>query len=190
MTAWLFENPIPLAVGLVAIACFFAWRGRSSGSGRELLIAGIAALLGISALAVGRAVVTAGEEASAVVEELVMLAEEAETLRAAELFTPSAVLNYGRRENSGVAIEAIRSALASLAAKNRIDSNRITRLVFRTIDDKTGEVELSCSTSTARSIGAVPTSWIIRVRNTADGWKIDRLTFESAYGKPPMPTIW
>ena len=63
------------------------------------------------------------------------------------------------------------------------------------LDDRTGEVELSCSTETARSMGAVPTNWVIRVRKTGDSeagaaWKIDRITFESVYGKPPTPRIW
>ena len=195
MTAWLFENPVPLALALGAIAAVLAWRALSGGSRRELLGAGIAAVLGLSAVFAGRLVVTPGEEARVITEQLVTFAEEAETNRAAALFAPNAVLNYGRRENSGVSIEAIRGALASLATSNRIEANRITRLVCRTLDDRTGEVELSCSTETARSMGAVPTNWVIRVRKTGDSeagaaWKIDRITFESVYGKPPTPRIW
>jgi len=190
MTPWLLENPIPLAVLLGAVAVFLAWRALTAGTRRGLAAAGICAALGLCALLVGRMVVTPGEEARIVVEELVQLAEEAETTRAAALFAPNAVLNYGRRENPGVAIEAIRSALASLANSNRIEENRITRLVCRTLDDRTGEVELSCSTVTARSSGAVPTNWIMRVRRIGDAWKIDRITFESVFGQPPTPRIW
>jgi hypothetical protein len=66
--------------------------------------------------------------------------------------------------------------------------------VYRTLDDTTGEVELSCSTTTARSGMTVPTNWIVRVRRVgggADGrWKIDRLTFESLFGKPPPQNLW
>ena len=190
MTSWLFENPIPVAVLFGAVAAFLAWRALTGGARRELAAAGICAVLGLGAILVGRMVVTPGEEARGVAEELVRLAEEAETTRAAGLFAPNAVLNYGRRENPGVAIEAIRSALASLANSNRIESNRITRLVCRTLDDRTGEVELSCSTETARSPGAVPTSWVIRVRRTGDAWRIDRITFESVFGQTPTPRVW
>ncbi|MFZ4750619.1 MAG: hypothetical protein ACOYMM_08935 [Phycisphaerales bacterium] len=197
MTSWLFENPVPIAILMAAIAAILAWRALAGGGGRrELTAAGVAALLGLSAIAAGRLVTTPGEHARAVVEELVAFAEEAEVQRAAALFAPNAVLNYGRRENAGVSIEAIRSALNSLAASNRIESNRITRLRFHTIDDRTGEVELSCSTTTARSMTAVPTEWLIRVRRigndpSADGaWRIDRITFERVFGQAPTPRIW
>lgn len=190
ITAWLFENPVPLAIVLGAIAAVLAWRALTGAHRRELAFAGIAAALGLGAILVGRSVVTPGEEARTVTERLVGYAEEAETTRAAALFAPSAVLNYGRRENAGVSIEAIRGALASLANSNRVESNRITRLVCRTLDDRTGEVELSCSTVTARSPGAVPTNWILRVRRIGDAWLIDRLTFESVYGQVPTPRVW
>jgi hypothetical protein len=190
MTPWLFENPVPLAVILGAVAAVLASRALGGGSRRELGLAGLAAVLGLGAILIGRSVVTPGEEARKVVEQLVAYAEEAETTRAASLFAPNAVLNYVRRENPGVSIEAIRSALASLANSNRIESNRVTRLVLRTLDGSTGEVELSCSTVTARTPAAVPTNWVIRVRKTGDAWRIDRITFESVYGQPPTPRIW
>ena len=190
LNTWLFEHPVPLAVILGAAATALGWRGWTAGSRRALLAAGVAAVLGLGALAAGRLVVTPGEEARTVTEQLVAFAEEAETERAAQLFAPNAVLNYGRRENPGVSIEAIRGALASLATSNRIEANRITRLEIRTIDADTGEVELSCSTETARSMGAIPTSWVVRVRRSVGAWRIDRLTFESVFGKAPTPRIW
>ncbi len=196
MTSWLFENPVPIAVLMAVIAAILAWRSRAGGGRRELAAAGVCALLGLAAIGAARLVTTPGEHARTVVEDLVALAEEAEVQRAAALFAPNAVLNYGRRENSGVSIDAIRTALNSLAASNRIESNRITRLRFTTVDDRTGEVELSCSTSTARSLTAVPTDWIIRVRrigpdaDAAGAWRIDRITFERVFGQAPTPRIW
>jgi hypothetical protein len=194
MTRWLYENPIPLAVLLGAVAVFLAFRALSSGERREYLAAGIALALGLAALAVGKWVVTPGEEARAITEDLVAHAETADVDAAAALFTRDAVLNYGRRESQGLSIQAIRRALESLAAANRIESNRITRLVYRTLDESTGEVELSCSTMTVRSTMVVPTNWIVRVRRSggAEGasWKIDRLTFESLFGKAPPQNLW
>lgn len=184
---WILENPYPLAIALIAVAIAVLWRGLVEGS-RGKLGAG-AAILAISAaiLAAGHAVETPGEHARTVVERLVAHAERAETDEAAALFTPNAVMNEGRRENQGVPIDAIRSALASLGRENRIDSNRVTRLSIETLDGDTGEVLFSCSTSLARMDTAVPTVWIARVRRDAgDGaWRIDRLTFQSLYGKPP-----
>jgi len=194
MTRWLYENPIPAAVLLGAIAVVLAIRALSSGERREYLAAGIAVILALGALAIGKWIVTPGEEARAVAEELVAHAESAEVDSAAALFTDNAVLNYGRRESQGLSIQAIRRALESLATANRIEANRITRLVYRTLDDTTGEVELSCSTMTARSTMVVPTNWIVRVRRTggtgSPSWKIDRLTFESLFGKAPPQNLW
>lgn len=190
MDAWLFENPWPLAAALAILGAVLAWRGLTTGV-RPLLFGGIAALL-LSALAVlvGRAVETPGERAAEVARALVSHAEAAETDRALALFAPEAVLNYGKRENPGVSIDDIRSALRSLEGRYRIDSNRIRRLEVRTLDGETGEVELSCTTSLARIETGVPTDWILRVRKRGDRWLIDRITFETLYGKPPTPGIW
>jgi hypothetical protein len=188
--AWLFENPWPLAVALALAGCAVAWRGLSSGS-RNVAIAGAACLLAaLGALLVGRSVTTSGEHAAEVARSLVAHAETAATDRALALFAPDAVLNYGRRENPGTSIDDIRLAIRSLEGRYRIDSNRIRRLVFRSLDDGRGEVELSCTTSVARLETGVPTDWIIRVRKVGDSWLIDRITFETLYGKPPTPGIW
>jgi hypothetical protein len=194
MTRWLYENPVPLAVLLGAVAVFLAFRALSSGERRTWLAAGTAVALALGALAIGKWIVTPGEEARVIAEDLVTYAETADVDAAAALFTGNAVLNYGRRESQGLSIQAIRRALESLAAPNRIESNRITRLVYRTLDESTGEVELSCSTMTARSTMVVPTNWIVRVRRTggtgSPSWKIDRLTFESLFGKAPPQNLW
>ena len=194
MTRWLYENPVPLAVLLGAVAVVLAFRVLSSGERRTWLAAGTAVALALGALAIGKWIVTPGEEARVIAEDLVAYAETADVDAAAALFTGNAVLNYGRRESQGLSIQAIRRALESLAAANRIESNRITRLVYRTLDESTGEVELSCSTMTARSTMVVPTNWIVRVRRTggtgSPSWKIDRLTFESLFGKAPPQNLW
>jgi hypothetical protein len=135
-------------------------------------------------------VTTSGEHAAEVARSLVAHAETAATDRALAPFAPDAVLNYGRRENPGTSIDDIRLAIRSLEGRYRIDSNRIRRLVFRSLDDGRGEVELSCTTSVARLETGVPTDWIIRVRKVGDSWLIDRITFETLYGKPPTPGIW
>lgn len=194
MTRWLYENPVPLAVLLGAVAVFLAFRALSSGERRTWLAAGTAVALALGALAIGKWIVTPGEEARVIAEDLVTYAETADVDAAAALFTGNAVLNYSRRESQGLSIQAIRRALESLAAANRIESNRITRMVYRTLDESTGEVELSCSTMTARSTMVVPTNWIVRVRRTggtgSPSWKIDRLTFESLFGKAPPQNLW
>lgn len=188
--AWLFENPWPLAVALAILGAAVAWRGLTAGA-RPLLFSGLAGhLLAGLAVLVGRAIETPGERAAVIARAMVAHAEAGDTEQAIALFTPDAVLNYGKRENPGVSIDDIRSALKSLEGRYRIDSNRIRRLEIRTLDDATGEVELSCTTSLARLDTGVPTDWILRVRKRGDRWLIDRITFETLYGKPPTPGIW
>lgn len=194
MDGWLFENPWPLAIALAVVGAALAWRGASegeSGRNRPVFLAGAALLaLAVGAVALGRAVETPGERAAEVVRALVDHAENARTDRAMALFAPDAVLNYGRRENPGVAIDDIHSALRSLEGRYRIESNRIRRLELRTLDAATGEVELSCSTEIRGAGSAIPTDWVIRVRKSGTDWRIDRITFESLFGKAPTPGIW
>jgi len=194
MDAWLFENPWPLATICGAVAIIAFWRVLQGGGRIPTVVAAIAVACAAGGIAAERLVTTPGEEAKAVVEELVRLAEEAETVRAFDLFAPNAVLNYHRRENQSLPIATIRRALGTLNGVHAIESNRVTRLRFATLDDRTGEVELSCSTVTIRSGSAIPTSWIVRVRREGEGadarWRIDRLTFESMFGKPPPMNLW
>lgn len=190
METWLFENPWPLGVAIAILGAAAAWRGLA-GESRPLLVGGLVAIVaGAAVVLVGRSVRTPGEHAEEVARALVAHAEAARTDEALALFTPDAVLNYGRRENPGVSMVDIRAALRSLEGRYRIDSNRIRRLEVRTLDDATGEVELSCTTSLARLETGVPTDWILRVRKRGDRWLIDRITFETLYGKPPTPGIW
>lgn len=190
LTRWLFENPWPaaIALALLGVALLVRWIGDQR---RPLLVGGgVAIALALAALLVGSIVTTPGEHAALVVRRLVEHAERAETDAAVALFAEGAVLNYGRRENPGTAIEDIRRALSALEGRHRIDSNRIRRLEAVTLDGKTGEVELSCSTTTASSSQAVPTDWIVRVRLVDGQWRIDRLTFERLFMNPPTPGVW
>ena len=190
MTEWLFENPVPLATVLVAVAALALWRALTGGGRRELAVAAGTLLCAIIAILIGRAVVTPGEEALAVAEALVGRAVSADAEGALELFTKDAVLNYGARENPSFSVSEIRAALQSLERRNRIESHRITRISGRTIDAVTGEVELACATATAQSSGTIPTRWILRVCLDGDAWRIDRLTFQSLFGRTPSPGLW
>lgn len=192
MTRWLFENPWPLAIVLAAIGAIALWRGLTDES-RPLRRLGAGALaLAVATWSAGRLVTTPGEHAERVTLALVAAAEAGDTDAAMALFAPNAVLNYGRRENQGVAIAEIRDAFATLEDRHRIASNRIRRLEVRTLDAQTGEVELSCSTSTETYEGAIPTDWVLRVRRFGDGedWRIDRLTFETLFARSPTPGVW
>lgn len=190
MDGWLFENPWPIATVLAVVGVGLAWRGVTAPSRPVLVSGAVAVVLAVAAVLVGRAVTTPGERAAEVVRALVAHAEQAETDRAIALFAPEAVLNYGRRENPGVAIDDIRSALRSLEGRYRIESNRVRRLEVRTLDGSTGEVELSCSTELRDQGAAIPTDWVIRVRRNGERWLIDRITFEALFGKAPTPGIW
>lgn len=187
MTAWLFENPWPLAIALAAVGAAAVWRALTGGGRRALAVGGGAIALAALALLVGRLVVTPGEEARRVVLALVDRAVAADADGAMALFTEAAVFNYARPENPGLPIGEIRRALDSLERRNRIDANRVTRLEARTESADTGIVELGCSTEIVGGMGAVPTTWVVRVRLRDGRWRIDRLTFETLYGKAPSP---
>lgn len=190
MTSWLFENPWPLATILGVGAAIALWRALTGGGRRDLAASGIAVLLGAGVVLAARLVTTPAEHSRKVVERLIDRAVATDVEGALECFTESAVLNYGARENASEPIAEIARALGSLRGRNRIDSNRVTRLEATTIDASTGEVEFSCSTGIRGSESAIPTSWIARVRETPEGWRIDRLTFERLFGKPPTPRGW
>ncbi|MFM7259843.1 MAG: hypothetical protein ACKO3W_04490 [bacterium] len=190
MNEWILEHPVPLAVVLAALGVFAIWRAATDRS-RRVLFAGVGLVAAAGAtLAAGSLVLTPGEHAKETTRTLVDRAVAGDIDGAMQLFTANAVLNYGAREAPSVSISDIRVALESLRGSNRIESNRITDLDFSTLDERTGEVELSCSTAVARADGAIPTRWIVRVRRDGDAWRIDRLTFRSLLGRPPTPGIW
>jgi hypothetical protein len=192
MTRWIFENPWPLIAVLTVAGTVAIWRGSVDASRLLRQIGLVSLLLALAAYFGGRIVVTPGEHAERITRALVAAAEAGDTDAAMALFAPNAVLNYGRRENQGVAIDQIRDAFATLESRHRIASNRIRRLKVATLDARTGEVELSCSTSTATYDGAIPTDWILRVRrdDASSSWRIDRLTFETLFAQPPTPGVW
>jgi hypothetical protein len=190
MNEWILEHPVPLAVVLVALGAFALWRAASDRN-RRVLFAGVGLIAAAGVvLAAGSFVTTPGEHAERTTRALVDRAVAGDVDGAMQTFTADAVLNYGSREAPSVSVRDIRAALESLRGRNRIESNRITDLDFSTLDDATGEVELSCSTSVVGSDGAIPTRWILRVRRDGDAWRIDRLTFRSLLGRPPTPGIW
>jgi hypothetical protein len=190
MNEWLFENPWPLALLLGAFAVLALWRALTGGGRRDWIAAGLAAMLSLLALLVGRTVVTPGEHARAIVEQFIDQAVALDLDGAFAHFAPDAVFNYGTREAPSEQVGALRSALETLKNRNRIESNRVTRISATTIDDRTGEVEFSCSTVVARADSAVPSRWIARVRRIGDTWRIDRLTFVSLFAQPAVPRVW
>ncbi|MEY2795591.1 MAG: hypothetical protein RIR10_1307 [Planctomycetota bacterium] len=190
MYAWIFESPLPLTIALATVGLALLVRGRTQQSRPLAIAGGVSILLAIAVFFAGRMVTSPGEHAARTTEALVDRAVAGDVEGAIALFTDDAVLNYGTREAPSVSIRDIRAALESLRGRNRIESNRITDLDFVTLDERTGEVELSCSTAIARGDAAVPTRWILRVRQVGDAWRIDRLTFRALFGRAPSPGIW
>ena len=190
MYAWIFESPLPLTIALATVGLALLVRGRMQQSRALAIAGGVSVLLAVAVFFAGRLVTSPGEHAARTTEALVDRAVAGDVEAAIALFTDDAVLNYGTREAPSVSIRDIRAALESLRGRNRIESNRITDLDFVTLDERTGEVELSCSTAVARGDSAVPTRWILRVRQVGDAWRIDRLTFRALFGRAPSPGIW
>ncbi len=187
---WLFEHPLLLSLLLAAAGAIALWRSLTGGARREMLVAVGAFVLAAAAFLTGQLVVTPGEHAAEVTEQLVDRVTATDTTGALALFTPNAVINYGAKENPSSDLSEIRAALLTLERRNRISGNRITSLVYETLDEQTGEVRLRCTTSIDRFSASAPSAWILRVRRGENAWLIDRLTWVSVFGSRPSPRAW
>lgn len=189
-TRYVLENPWPLGVLLVAVAVGLAWSGLQAVDRRRLVAAGVMAVAGAAVLAAGKAVVTSGEHARAVVIEIVDAAVAADITTVAAAFADDATLSLGSPNNPGFSKDAITRRLDGLAGRYRIKSNRVTRLDATTVTRDRGVVDLACLTEPTLGFGPVPTSWIIQVDRQSDGsWKITQVTWVTLGTRAP-PRSW
>ncbi len=190
ITRYVLENPWPLGGLLLAIAAGLAWTGLQSVDRRRLLAAGVVAVVGAAVIAAGRAVVTPGEHARAVVIEIVDAAVAADITTVAAAFAEDSALSLGSPNNPGIPKDAITRRLDGLAGRYRIKSNRVTKLDATTLTQDRGVVDLACVTEPTVGFGPVPTSWIIQVDRQPDGtWKITHVTWVTLGMRAP-PRSW
>ncbi len=189
-TRYVLENPWPLATLLLAVAAGLAWTGLQAVDRRRLLAAGIVAVAGAAVLVAGKAIVTPGEHARALVMEVVDAAVAADIATVAAAFADDASLSLGSPNNPGFSKNAITRRLDGLAGRYRIKSHRVTKLDATTVTPDRGVVNLVCVTEPALGFGPVPTSWIIQVDRQPDGtWKFSHVTWVTMGMRAP-PRNW
>ncbi len=188
----LFAGAWPTAIVLAGLAAGVAALAVRTGIARLLIVAALLVVGAIAAPIADHLIITPGEHAEAVVRTLVSVAETANLGSMRGCFDRDGSIHYGSAESPGMDFAEIDRGLASLRGKHRIASNRITTLDART-EAGMGVVDLSCSTETASmgGMGAVPTDWIITVRQLPDGtWAIHRLVWTRVFRDRPRASMW
>lgn len=186
LTRYVLENPWPLGVGLILIGFVVAWVRLREERRDGLLIGGLMLALGGVVLALGALVTTAGEHAKVITRQLVSAAEVPDVNAAMGLFASGASFHFGSPRSPGLAMDYIRSRVALLETRWRIDSNRVTMLKGFTESSTAGVVHLACWTDLGG--GAIPSQWVLRVTRQEDGtWKIAQLTSVSVAGRDSSP---
>ncbi|MHC4416377.1 MAG: hypothetical protein ACYS0G_13960 [Planctomycetota bacterium] len=188
LTRYLFENPYPLGVVLLAVAGGLAWSVLRWGRRERLRAAGGLAVLGVAALVTGTLVVTSGERARAVVGALVDAAVAGDVPVAFGHFAGDATLSFGLATNPGYPADEIHLRLQRLEDRYRIASNRITRLASYSRSSREATVHLACRTTLIGGYGPTLTQWVLEVERQPDGsWKVARVTWVSLNGRSPSP---
>ncbi len=175
---------ISLALAGAAVLCTFV--GVRLGSIRWL----VAALQLVVAIAVTLCcrwmVVTPADHARGVVERLVAAAVAGDPALAKACFSADASIHMGSAEQPGSDRTRIDRAFDSFATRHRIEANEISSLTGTSISDAQGRVDLACRTTTASSLGSVPTRWQFEVTRESDGvWRITRITWRAVGNQKP-----
>jgi ketosteroid isomerase-like protein len=186
ITRYVFENPYPAGLLLLALAAGFAWTALRSERPERLRVAGALAAIGAAILLIGALVVTAGERARRVTLAVVDAAVAGDVVAAGSYFADDARLAFGSPTNPGVPRRDIQSRIDQLDGKYRIQSNQVTMLRAYTESSDRATVHLACRTTLERGFGPTPTSWVLVVQRQDDGtWKISHVTWVALAGRSP-----
>jgi len=191
-TRYIFENPWPLGLLLAFVGVILLWNGLREGLPTRQRLGFAFGFSGLLVLAAGWFIVTAGEHASRVTRQLVDAVVDHDSQAAIALFSPDAVMTIGSPRNPGFALDYISDRLDTLAARYRIDSNRITGMKLATESGRAGLTHLACMTT----VDGVPypniSRWQLTVAKEGDGtWKITRLTCVEINGNTPSSSeLW
>jgi len=121
----------------------------------------------------------------------VTAAEVADLASMRSLVEESASIHFGSLAAPGFDRAEIDRGIDSLGGRHRVESNTVTRLRAGTVDPRTGIAELGCITTTASSLGPVPSTWLLRVERGDDGqWRIVQLACTAIAGRAPSSRPW
>ena len=99
LTQYVFENPWPLGIALLALAGALAWFGLREGIEKRTRAALVLAIIGAGVIAAGMLVTTSGERSKAVARALVEAAVSKDLVGGMALFSDDAVFNAGAPTN-------------------------------------------------------------------------------------------
>ena len=184
LTRHVLENPWPLGMGLLLVAVVIGWTSLRRGRLDRLRLAAVPLILGMLVLAMGAAVVTAGEHGRRLVRDLSDRLVTEDLVGVVGLFTCDAAIHLGSRRNVAHDLDFLRASLSRLTDRYPIESNRITRLDAHTTDRDHATIDVGCRTDAGGFTHA--SHHVLEVERQPDGsWKIVRLTLLSINGQPP-----
>ena len=188
---YVFENPWPLAVVLLAIAAVLGWQGAREGLWKRVQAAGLLVLIAAGVVASAALVTTAGEHGKRITTQFVEAAVANDLTGANRLLSIDATLHIGSPKNPGIDLAAIQTQLARLG-NYQIVSNRISGLRGFGLDGDHAQVHLACITDAGGIYsGNVPSQWVLHVRRESDGtWLIERITCVTIAGRTPSFNLW
>ena len=186
LTRFIFENPYPLGLVLIAVAGGLMWTALREGRRERLTIGSIGIGLGAIVLTIGALVVTSGERARKVTIQLVDAAVEPDIVQAMSLFADEATIAFGLPTNPGFPHEYIYQEVSRLESQYRVESNSITKLKAYSVSKDSAIVHLGCRTTLQRGFAPPPSQWVLQLKRQDDGsFKIVHLTWVSMAGSPP-----
>ncbi len=175
VTRYVLENPWPLALGLLIVACAIGYTALVRGHLKRLPAAVLLAAAALAVAVAGLVIVTSGERAKLVTRQFVEAVAAEDVTAAGNLLAADATFAFDSPRNPGHDLTFIKNGLADLTDDFSIESNRITRLDAYSEDDAHGLAHLSCWTEAG--YGPVISRWVVRVARQSDGsWKVDRIT--------------
>lgn len=183
LTRYLFENPWPLAVALVAIAAIIAWHALRESLVKRVRWSLLLFLLAAVALLAGWLVETPGERGESITRAFVERAIANDLVGAVNLLSDDATLAVGSPKNPGTDRDAIIGGVSTLRQRFAIESNTISMLKGYALPDGRAEVHLACWTDVG--YGPTPSQWVLHLGLQQDGeWKIERITCISIANQP------
>ena len=190
MHTYLTENPWPIGLVSGVLLLIFIVLFLRSGELRTLVAALIALACLSGVVLLDFLITTPAEHGETVVRAMVRSAEAGDPDALMEHLSTSASLHMGDIRKPGRSFTELARSLKTLERANRITDNWVTKLRGETLEADRAEVSLACLTTTSRSYGSVPTTWIFELRRQSDGrWLVTRVVFQSIMGETPKQPI-
>ncbi len=191
VTHYVFENPWPLGLILLAAALVAGWMGLREGLATRKRAALVLGVLGAIVFVLGTMITTAGERGERVVKSLVDAVASEDLIGGMALISDDATMNAGSPQAPGFGYQTIQDRFALLADRYTIESNLVMSMRGYSMPDDEAEVHLTCRTM-VEGFPAI-SNWVVRVkRQSGRGeWKVARLTCISINGETvPIDRAW